>query len=198
MGSLYSEQRTWLHEFSAGLKLLCLAILGSGLFLTSHLLVLGLATGASCALFLSLGAARQPVNKLMKMVLLSVLLVALFHILLGQTAQGLLSACRLFSASLLGISLTLTTHSHDLQQVFERLLQPLRHFGLQPQRTALQFALMLRFAEHFFVQWKRLDEAHRVRCGRAGGLRILTPLLIQMLLSARRVADALQTRWTER
>jgi biotin transport system permease protein len=55
-------------------------------------------------------------------------------------------------------------------------------------------ALMLRFTEHFFVQWKRLDDAHRVRSGRAGGWRLLAPLTIQMLSSARRVADALHVR----
>jgi biotin transport system permease protein len=56
---------------------------------------------------------------------------------------------------------------------------------------------MLRFTEHFFVLWKRLDDAHRLRTGRAGGLRLLAPLTIQMLISARRVADTLELRMGE-
>jgi biotin transport system permease protein len=53
---------------------------------------------------------------------------------------------------------------------------------------------MLRFTEHFFVLWRRLDEAHKLRTGRSGGFKILAPLTIQMLIAARRVADALHLR----
>ena len=53
---------------------------------------------------------------------------------------------------------------------------------------------MLRFSEHFFVTWRRLDEAHRLRTGKSGGFKILASLTIQMLLAARRVADALHLR----
>jgi biotin transport system permease protein len=53
---------------------------------------------------------------------------------------------------------------------------------------------MLRFIEHFFVVWKRLDDSHRLRTGKAGGLRLLAPLTIQMLQAAKRVADTLAVR----
>jgi biotin transport system permease protein len=44
------------------------------------------------------------------------------------------------------------------------------------------------------MQWKKLDDAHRLRTGRAGGLRLIAPLTVQMLQSARRVADAIDAR----
>ena len=53
---------------------------------------------------------------------------------------------------------------------------------------------MLRFAEQFFVQWQRLADAYRVRTGRSGGWRLLAPLTIHMLITARNVADALAIR----
>jgi biotin transport system permease protein len=81
-----------------------------------------------------------------------------------------------------------------LLSVLEYLLSPLKAVGVRTDRIAQQLGLMLRFTEHFFVVWKRLDDAHRVRTGKAGGLRLLAPLTIQMLLSARRVADALEMR----
>ena len=114
-----------------------------------------------------------------------------------QPLLGLVSALRLFSASLLGIALTLTTRSRDLLDVFERLLSPLQRVGIRTERLALQLAMMLRFTEHFFVVWKRLDDAHRIRTGKAGGLRILAPLTIKMLMSARRAADTLELRLGE-
>jgi biotin transport system permease protein len=42
--------------------------------------------------------------------------------------------------------------------------------------------------------WRRLDDAHRLRTGQAGGFKILAPLTIQMLIAARRVADTLHMR----
>jgi biotin transport system permease protein len=73
----------------------------------------------------------------------------------------------------------------------------LQRIGIKTERLALQLAMMLRFTEHFFVVWKRLDDAHRLRTGKAGGLRLLAPLTIHMLTSARRVADTLEMRMGE-
>jgi biotin transport system permease protein len=120
-----------------------------------------------------------------------------FHTALQQAQLGVTSGLRLLSASLLGIGLTLTTRSGELLDVLERWLQPLQRLGLRSERFALQLAMMLRFTEHFFVLWKRLDEAHRLRTGKAGGLRLLAPLTIQMLVAARRVADTLELRMGE-
>ena len=72
--------------------------------------------------------------------------------------------------------------------------QLLRRVGVHPDRLALQLGLMLRFIEHFFVQWRKLDEAYRLRTGRRGGWRLLAPLTVQMLRTARRVGDALFAR----
>ena len=92
------------------------------------------------------------------------------------------------------MALTVSTRPTDLLLVLDALLAPLARLGLQPGRVSLQLALMLRFTEHFFVQWKRLDEAHRLRTGRPGGLRLIAPLTVQMLQRAQRVADALYAR----
>jgi biotin transport system permease protein len=96
--------------------------------------------------------------------------------------------------TLMGIALTLTTRYSDLLQVFELGLSPLQRVGFKTTSIALQLALMLRFTEHFFVLWRRLDDAHRVRTGQAGGFKILAPLTLQMLMAARRVADTLHLR----
>lgn len=197
MGSLYSPHRTWLHAVPAAVKLLLFAVLGTAqYFLQSQALLLASAL-LSCLLFASLGRAVYPARKLVLSVVLAGLLLLAFHTYMGQPELGVVSGLRLLSASLLGIALTLTTHSSELLTVFERLLQPLQRFGIRTERFALQLAMMLRFTEHFFVLWKRLDDAHRVRTGKGGGLRLLAPLTIQMLTAARRVADTLELRLGE-
>lgn len=197
MGSLYSPHRTWLHGVPAAVKLLLFVLLGTAqYFLQDQAALLGSAA-LSCVLFASLGRACHPARRLVLSLLLACVLLLGFHSYMGQPQLGVVSGLRLLSASLLGIALTLTTRSSELLNVFERLLQPLQHLGLRTERFALQLSLMLRFTEHFFVLWKRLDDAHRVRTGKPGGLRLLAPLTIHMLTAARRVADTLELRLGE-
>ena len=118
----------------------------------------------------------------------------LFHVWMAQTDVGSVTVLRLVSATLLGMALTLTTRPSDLLAVFEKVFAPLRMVGIGPERLSLRLALMLRFVEHFFSLWQKLDEAHRLRTGQAGGFKILAPLTLQMLMAARRVADALYVR----
>jgi biotin transport system permease protein len=194
MGSLYSEHQSWLHRVPAAVKLLLFALLGTALYWTHNVTVLAIGATVCTLLFISLGRAVLQARKLVVSVLLASLLILAFHMFMQQAVLGWISALRLVSASLLGIALTLTTRSSDLLDVLERLLAPLQRIGIKTERLALQLAMMLRFTEHFFVVWKRLDEAHRLRTGKAGGLRLLAPLTIQMLTSARRVADTLEMR----
>jgi biotin transport system permease protein len=194
MGSLYSDHRTWLHAVRASVKLAALALLGTALFATRHPGVLVVVALACCLLFVSLGRATLPSRKLLISVVVAALLVAAFHAWMGQPMQGAISVMRLLSASLLGLALTLTTRSSDLLALIETLLSPLARLGVKTDAIAMQLALMLRFTEHFFVQWKRLDDAYRVRTGKSGGLRLLAPLTLRMLVSARRVGDALDLR----
>lgn len=197
MGSLYSTHRTWLHAWSAGLKLAVLAVWGTAQFFTENMVVLGVAAGMCVLMFASLGQAALAARKLLFSVLIACVLIMGFHAYMGQPQLGLVSTLRLVTASLLGVALTITTAPTALLAVLEFVLQPLQRLGVRTDRIALQLGLMLRFTEHFFVVWKRLDDAHRVRTGKGGGLRLLAPLTIQMLLSARRVADTLDVRLGE-
>ena len=197
MGSLYSEHRSWLHGVPAALKLLLFAVLGTAQYWTNDLTVLAVGAATCVLLFISLGRAVLAARKLVVSVVLASLLILAFHVYMQQVAIGWISVLRLLSASLLGIALTLTTRTGELLDVLERLLSPLQRVGIKTERLALQLAMMLRFTEHFFVVWKRLDDAHRLRTGKAGGLRLLAPLTIHMLTGARRVADTLEMRMGE-
>jgi biotin transport system permease protein len=194
MRSLYSDHPSWLHRVPAGLKLLVLALAGGGLFAIDHPAWMAGVLGLVALLWLSLGVATRGAHRLLLAVAITAALVAAFHAWLGQAGLGLLSALRLLSAAMLGAMLTLSTRFDALLDVFEWLLRPLQKLGIPTQKLALSLGLMLRFTEHFFVQWRSLDDAYRARSGRSGGLRLLAPLTIRMLVTARRVADALAAR----
>jgi len=194
IGTLYSERPTWLHRWAAGSKLLALSIFTTALFtLESPRALIPAAMGA-IAVYVSLGRTGPTGRRPVVAALIAVVLLCGFHALLGQPWVGASSALRLLGATCLGVSLTLTTRFDELLRVLETLFEPLQRWGLASKRLPLMLALMIRFTEHFFVQWQKLDEAYRVRTGRAGGFRILAPLCIQMLQAAHRVADALEAR----
>ena len=194
MGSLYSDIPCWLHGVPAGLKLALLVVLGLVLFWLQSPTAFAVAGALALLLWLSLGAATRPARRLMVSVLVASGLVALFQLWMGRPDIAVSATLRLACTSCLGVALTVTTRPAALLEVLERLLQPLRALGLSPERVALQLGLMLRFVEHFFVQWKKLDEAWRLRTGRPGGWRLIAPLTVQMLQTTRRVADALFAR----
>lgn len=195
MGSLYSDQHTWLHGVPAAMKLVFLALLGTGVFFTNAPEALLMSTACCVLIFLSLGRATLGAKPLLIGLVVASALIGLFHIYMQQPMLGAISVMRLLSTTLMGIALTLTTRHTDLLSMLEWLLAPLRRFGVESERLSLQVALMLRFTEHFFIVWRRLDDAHRLRTGKSGGFKILAPLTIQMLVTARRVADTLHVRF---
>lgn len=194
MGTLYSDIPSWMHRLPAGLKLLLLALSSMALLALSDLRIQALAFAAIAFLYASLGAASRPTRRLVLVALIASALVGGLHAATGQPWLGLASGLRLVSTTMLGAMLTATTRFGDLLGVAEWLLSPLARLGLPVERLALQLGLMLRFAEQFFVQWQRLADAYQVRTGRSGGWRLLAPLTIHMLITARKVADALAIR----
>lgn len=194
MKSFYSEHPTWLHRIPASAKLFGLLVLSVVLFNVNDLQTLLWLTLCTLVMFVSLGRCVVAAKGLLIGMAVASVLIMGFHLYMDQWQLGSVSVLRLFSATLLGIALTLSTRQTDLLIVFEALFSPLQRVGVRPQQLALQLALMLRFTEHFFMLWRKLDEAHRLRTGQPGGFKILAPLTIQMLMTARRVADTLDVR----
>jgi biotin transport system permease protein len=194
MRSLYSTRRTWLHGVPAWLKLAVLSLAGTALVLLTSLLQLAVAAAIVLALLLSLGPAGWRQWRMLRGLLIASALIAGFHWLAGDPVVGVISALRIMAASMLALMLTITTRFDDLLAVLEYILSPLRRVGVPVERIALGVGLTLRFAENFYAQWQRLDDAHRARTGRSGGVRLLAPLAIRALQTAERVADALAAR----
>jgi len=183
-----------MHALPAWAKLAALSACGTLLVLVQRPLHLAVACAAVLLLFASLGPVAWRRLRMLAGIAVAGALIVGFHAFLGTVPLGVASALRLASAAVLALMLTLTTRFEDLLAVLEALMRPLRHLGVPTERIALGIGLMLRFAENFYVQWQRLDDAHRARTGQGGGLRLLAPLTIRTLQTAERVADALAAR----
>jgi biotin transport system permease protein len=194
MRSLYSAQRTWLHAMPAWIKLVLLSVCGTLLVLVERTQYLVIACVAALLVFASLGPPAWRRLRMLGGVAIAGGLIVAFHWAMGTTWLGVISALRLASAATLALMLTLSTRFEDLLAVLEAVLHPLQRIGVPTERIALGLGLMLRFAENFYVQWQRLDDAYRARTGHGGGLRLLAPLTVRTLQTAERVADALAAR----
>ena len=194
MRSLYSAQGSWLHKVPAWTKLAILSVCGTLLVLIGRPLYLTIACSAVLLVFVSVGPPALRCVRMLGGMAIAGVLIVLFHWAMGTIWLGVASALRIGSASMLALLLTLSTRFEDLLAVLETVMRPLQRLGVPTERIALGLGLMLRFAENFYVQWQRLDDAYRVRAGHGGGLRLLAPLTIRTLQTADRVADALAAR----
>jgi len=192
--SLYLDRPTWLHRVPAWIKLTALSVSGTALFVSDSLSVAAIAALGTAILGASLGPTAWSVLRTLRGLAVVLGLIVLFHVSADDWRFGLAAALRLATLTGLAVMLTLSTRFDDLLAVAETLLRPLHRLGVRTERLALSFGLMLRFIECFFLQWRRLDDAHRARAGRPGGLRLLAPLALHALATAERVGDALSAR----
>lgn len=195
VSGLYEPRRTWLHAVPAGAKLALLGLASTFLFFLSSPALLILAASVSAAVYLSLGSTSRSGRRA---VLLSAVVsssIGLVHVWGGNYGTAAAAALPLFSASALTVSFTLTTRFDAVLIALDRGLAPLRSLGVNTDRLSLALALMLRFADHFFVQWQKLDESYRLRTNRSGGLLLFAPLCFRLLEASIRIADSLDLRF---
>ena len=195
MLSLIYERPTWLHRRRAGAKLLALGGLSVGVFALSALWALGLALCGLALVYLScgLGFARAGLGALRPLRFFLIIL-ALWHGVLGDIAGGLAIAAHLVLALGLANLLTLSTRFDDMMEAIIAALLPLRHFGIKGERFALAAALLLRFTPVLAQKGAQLQMAWRARSARRAGWNILVPWLIVAIDDAEHVALALRAR----
>ena len=194
MRILASPNETWLHRVPATLKILALSFGGSALAFVQDWRWLAAGFALAFVAYASMGWLAWRQARHLRPIVLAAVMIAAFHALQGAPTVGVASALRLTTCVILASILTLSTRFDELLDVLEKLLRPVQVLGVPTARLALALALVLRFVSVFHQRWQCLDDAHRARTGRAGGLRLLPPLTIRALQAAEHVADALTAR----
>ena len=189
-----TSHETWLHRVPAFVKLLALALCGSALALVQDWRLLTAGFALASVAYASMGKLAWQQARHLRPIAWVAVMIAAFHAWQGAPEVGVTSALRLMTGLLLASLLTLSTRFDDLLDVLEKALRPLRSVGVPAARLALALALVMRFVAVFHLRWQRLDDAHRARTGRPGGLRLVGPLTIRALQTAEHVADALTAR----
>jgi biotin transport system permease protein len=195
MISLISEIRTPYHRCRAEPKMLALCLVTLALGLAGSLAASLAACGAVLGLYALPGRAflRQGA-KMLRPLSIFVAVVLGWHVVTGDLAAGLEISARLVACVGLANLVTMTTRLDDMLAVSERLLSPLRGFGLDARRIGLAVALVIRFTPVLAEKGGRLVEAWRARSARSPSWRIIGPFALVAIDDAEHVSEALRAR----
>lgn len=195
MLTLTSPQMTWAHPLPAGAKMAALCLWTVVLFHLDTPAPLALAALATAALPLSCGLPFALTSaRLLRPLWPFVLIVALWHLWLGDPGGGATVLLRLAAAVAAANFVTMTTRLSDMLAVIAWLARPLAAFGLQPRTLALAVALVIRFIPVMLTRADQITAAFRARSPRRPGWRVLVPTVLAALDDASQVAEALRAR----
>jgi biotin transport system permease protein len=90
--------------------------------------------------------------------------------------------------------ITLTTRVTEVLDVIERLLEPARVIGVDPQRVALLLALTIRAIPVIAGTLQEARDARRARGLERSTRALVTPVVVRTIRHADRVGDALAAR----
>jgi len=201
--ALYVPRASPVHRAPAWVELLVLAAGSVVLFvLSSWPVVLG---GLVLVLLVGLGLARLPAGVLLaqaRAVAWFLAAVLVVHVLVDGWREGLddggLAVVRLLVLVLAAAVVTATCRVAEMVAVVEAVCAPLRVLGVRPARIGLLVALALRFVPVLGERAARIREAQAARGGATRGPRALArtavPLLVQLLVLAHTLAEALDAR----
>ena len=195
MLTLTIPERSWAHPVPVGWKLLFLLGLTAVLYPVSDLWVLAGALVAAALLSVTLGRSvvRQSLKMLVPLMAI-VLLVLLYHALVGRFVAGVGVVLKLLT--LIGVAnlVTMTSRLDDMFELIMFLLAPLKGLGVRPEVPALAFALVLRFIPVLVQKGRCVSDAWKCRSPRRMSWQVLIPLCLVALDDAERVADAIRAR----
>lgn len=183
-----------LHRMRPDLKLLGLAVAGTGLFLVPDWKPLAVCLAAVVAVY---PAARLPPRVLLaqlRPVLWIVLLLLVSQVVLEGWRAGLAVSLRFVCLVLLASLLTLTTTVSDMIESLEAAFQPLRHVGLSPARVSFAVSMALRFIPVLSDVAAEVQEAQRARGVDGNPVAFAVPMILRTLAMADHVAEAIEAR----
>ena len=190
----YSPGDTWLHRLPAAVKL-------GGLFVAGLVVALWQGyVGALGLLVVSLavlGSSRvrlHPLVRSLRGLLLVAVMLGGWHLWQSGWSRATEVVADLLSLVLLATTLTATTPVDEVLDVLTRLLRPLRHVGVNPDRVALAFSLTLRAIPSTIALAEETRDAARARGLERDPRARLVPVVLRTVAHARATGEALHAR----
>ena len=191
---LYRPGTTLLHRAPAGAKLLALLVAG-----VVVVVVRGPASGlAALALAAALvarsGTGVRVLLRTLRGILVVAGLLAAYQAWQHGWPRTVESVTDLVALVLLATVLTVTTPIDEVLDAVTAALRPLRRLGVDPERVALAFSLMIRAVPTTIDLADQTRDAAVARGLQRDARARLVPLVIRVVAQARATGDALHAR----
>lgn len=194
MIGLYQPGTSMLHRMPAGGKLLVMLLAIVGIVLLNAPWQLGVAAlGVVAGFALARIPARVAWSQLWPMRWF-LLFIAIFQVIFTGWERALMTCGTLLLTVAIAALITLTTRVTEMLDVCQRLLRPLRRFGVDPDRAGLVLALTIRCIPLMVEIVGAASQARKAR-GAGFSLRALVvPSVVRALRRADAIGDALTAR----
>ena len=191
---LHRPGTTWLHRLPAGAKLL--GLLAAGVVVVGlHGPVTGVvALVVAVAVAAWSGAGVGTLVRSMRTVLLMAALLLAYTAWQRGWERAVEVTADLLALVLLATVLTVTTAIDEILDALTRGLGPLRRVGVDPERVALAFSLMIRAVPLTLDLAAEARDAARARGLERDPRARLVPLVIRSVAHARATGEALDAR----
>jgi biotin transport system permease protein len=190
--------QTWLHRVPAGVKLAGLAILSALLLPIANWRILVGVLAVIAVVYAGFGCVGMARLKLLRPLLPLLVVVGGVQAASGGWNAGAVVTMRLLAMLLLADLVSMTTTMSALMEVLTPVLRLLRPLGVNPRKTALAVALVLRFVPVLMTRWRAREEAWKARTHRRIPPRLVAAFVADILQLADRVAEALDARGFDR
>jgi biotin transport system permease protein len=195
MLTLYRPGDGWLHRASAGPKALVLLAIVLGVsLLPSTYWAAGCAAVVVVVGYLVSGLGLRELGRQVLAVRWVIVITLIGQIIFLSPEAAVANTARVTAAVVLAALLVLTTRVTDLLDAFERGLQPVARFGVDPQRASLILAVTINTVPVLARLAAGVREAQRARGARGGLTTFVVPFLVVALKHADELGEALTAR----
>lgn len=192
--SLHVPGSSWLHRIGTGWKyLLLVALTLPAALLGDWRVNLGL-LALTLLLLGSTGIGITRTWPLPTGVWIVVALVLGYHLLTGSPATGAAQSALLLTAIYASRILTATTAGSELIEALIKAFGPLRRIGIDPERTGLTVAVMLRSVPALLDSFGEVRAAAAARGRERHLFALVTPVVVRAVGHAQAVGAALAAR----
>jgi biotin transport system permease protein len=191
---LYRPGSSLVHRAPAGAKLLTLAAGAVALVLLRSPAAVAVGAVLTVAVYLLAGLA--PADALAQVLPLRWVVLVLVPFqwwTAGWRAAVVVVGTMLVLVGAAGL-VTLTTRTSTLLDLFERLLAPLRRWGVDPERVSLLLALTIRAVPVLVETLAEARDARRARGLERSARALLVPVVVRTMRHADRLGEALVAR----
>lgn len=194
MIGLYRAGTSPLHRAPAGLKLLVLLLSTTALVVVRTPSALAVAALAVATAYAAAAIPPRVAWRQLRPLRWFILLLAPLQWWSGGWRAVVVAVGTLIVTVLAAALVTLTTRVSALLDVIERAAQPLRRFGVDPERIALVLALTIRAVPVLAATFDDVRDARRARGLERSPRALLVPLVIHTMRHADRLGEALVAR----